>query len=247
MKKAIDLSVHIHIGSAPDAADHVGPALVAAFAAANPGLQLKVKSMSAPNAQGDSIARVRIEGEQEAAADFAQFAGDALHRAVAQLNGPPARQAALVGGGSSSQVALQQVVETGDEGADDENSGVFLPPGHTIAGEQAAIAARAAASASAATPDSAPAGPAPATDEPAATPSHDSPATLATVTPTHAEATPPSAPANPTAAVVTPPGPSTRQTGYGGTRSSCGCRTCPGVTSSQKHLHPTIPLLLRQL
>jgi len=189
MKKAIDLSVHLHIGNDPSAADRVGLALVAAFAAANPGLHLTVNHLAAPDAQGDSLARVRIEGEQEAAADFAHLAGDALHRAVAGLNAPaaPTGQALLVAEGSPKVTIHQLAADTRDS-PDDENVGVVLPPGHTIAGEQAAIAARAAAVAAPPAPAGDHAGPAPAPRDLAASASHDPAATLAAATPAPAPA-----------------------------------------------------------
>ncbi|MDQ2808272.1 MAG: hypothetical protein M3Z04_15375 [Chloroflexota bacterium] len=198
MKKAIDLSVHLHIGSDPSAAEHVGPALVAAFAAANPGLQLTVNSLATPNAQGDSTARVRIAGEQEPAADFAHLAGDALHRAVAGLNMPAAPNSPAAVG--RTKVAIHQVAEDNGDSADDENTGVVLPPGHTIAGEQAAIAARAAAAASGdhATP-------APAADDPAAAPSHDPATILAAVTPAQAVPTAPALPTSLAPSLTKPP------------------------------------------
>ena len=216
MKKAIDLSVHLHIGNDPGAADRVGPALVAAFAAANPGLHLTVNRLAAPDGHGDSLARVRIEGEQEAAADFAHLAGDALHRAVAGLNAPtaPTGQAPLVAEGSP-KVTIHQLAADSRDSPDDENVGVVLPPGHTIAGEQAAIAARAAAAAPPPASAGDHSGPALAAGDRAAAPSHDPAATLAAATPAPAPApglteppaqpTPVAAPASTTLAPVVPP------------------------------------------
>ncbi len=151
MKKAINLSAHLHIGNDPGAADQVGAALAAAFAATNPTLHLTVQSVAPPDAQGNSTARIHIEGEQDPAADFAKLTGDALHQAVASLNVPTARSLeATAAGGNRPPILLHQVSE--DKSADDENTGVVLPPGRTIAGEKAAIAARAAVAAAVAVP-----------------------------------------------------------------------------------------------
>src|SRR5579859_4688688 len=89
MKKAINMQAQVHMGNG--AVGNISAALEQAFSAANPGMTLTVKSLSAPDGSGNSTARVYIEGEQDPAADFAALAGDALHKAVAHLaaDGPP--------------------------------------------------------------------------------------------------------------------------------------------------------------
>src|SRR6266852_2418566 len=87
MKKGINLQAKIHAG--PGGAltpSSIGQALPAAFAQANPGLRLTVKSVSPADADGNATLRVYIEGEQDPAADFAALTRGALNKAIAAMN-----------------------------------------------------------------------------------------------------------------------------------------------------------------
>ncbi|MGI8586756.1 MAG: hypothetical protein ACR2M0_03595 [Chloroflexia bacterium] len=123
MKKAINMQAQIQVGHSDGAG--TADALVQAFAAANPGMTLTVKSLSPPDAAGNATARVYIEGEQPPPDNFAALAGDALHKAVAHLSVSEAGLAP-----TSAPLTLRGVQEVGN---DDEDTGVVLPPQHTAA------------------------------------------------------------------------------------------------------------------
>jgi len=123
MEKAITLQAHMHVGTEQAAASGVLKKLPAAFARANPGLELSIKKTSAIDAKGNVTVRVYISGEQDPAADFAALTHTALQKAITALNAQA--KAASSGTGSTAPVHLHSVKEM--EG-DDENSGVTLPP-----------------------------------------------------------------------------------------------------------------------
>jgi hypothetical protein len=125
MKKGINLQANTHVGSGAAVAN-LSQALPAAFAQANPGLQLTVKSMSPVDAQGHASIHVYIEGEQEPAADFAALTRAALNKAIAALNsGASSAPAAPGAAAAHPPVHLHDVKEVED---DDEDSGLVLPP-----------------------------------------------------------------------------------------------------------------------
>ena len=123
MEKAIILQAHMHVGSEQAAASALLKKLPAAFAKANPGLELSIKKTSAPDAKGNVTVRVYISGELEPAADFAALTHTALQKAITALNAQA--KAASSSTGSAAPVHLHSVKEM--EG-DDEDSGVTLPP-----------------------------------------------------------------------------------------------------------------------
>ncbi len=123
MEKAITLQAHMHVGTEQAAASDLLKTLPAAFAKANPGLQLSIKKTSAVDAKGNVTLRVYISGEQDPAADFAALTHTALQKAITALNAQA--KAASSGMGGAAPVHLHGVKEM--EG-DDENSGVTLPP-----------------------------------------------------------------------------------------------------------------------
>lgn len=123
MEKAITLQAHMHVGTEQAAASSVLKKLPAAFARANPGLELSVKKTSAVDAKGNVTVRVYISGEQDPAADFAALTHTALQKAITALNAQA--KAASSGTSGTPPVHLHSVKEM--EG-DDENSGVTLPP-----------------------------------------------------------------------------------------------------------------------
>jgi hypothetical protein len=123
MEKAINLQAHMYVGTEQAAASDLLKKLPAAFAQANPGLQLSVKKTSAVDAKGNVSLRVYITGEQDPAADFAALTHAALQKAITALNAQA--KAASSGTGSAAPVHLHGVKEM--EG-DDENTGVTLPP-----------------------------------------------------------------------------------------------------------------------
>ena len=123
MEKAITLQAHMHVGTEQAAASGALKKLPAAFAKANPGLELSIKKTSVVDAKGNVTVRVYISGEQDPAADFAALTHTALQKAITALNAQA--KAASSGTGSTATVHLHGVKEM--EG-DDENSGVTLPP-----------------------------------------------------------------------------------------------------------------------
>ncbi|HUS17828.1 MAG TPA: hypothetical protein VM536_22765 [Chloroflexia bacterium] len=141
MKKGINLQAQVHLDADAGAADALRESLAATFARVNPGMQLKIKGLSAPDAHGNATARVYIEAEQDPATPFAPVATDALHKAVEAL---------------PMDVAVRGLEEHED---DDEDGELVLPPGQAATPPAAAVAA-----ASASAPTAAPG----ASSEPAA-------------------------------------------------------------------------------
>ncbi len=89
MEKGINLQAQLHLGSDQASASsltNVTEALPAAFAKANPGLQLSVKHVTPVDAAGNATVRVYIQGEQDPAADFAALTRSALNKAIAEMN-----------------------------------------------------------------------------------------------------------------------------------------------------------------
>ena len=129
MEKGINLQAKIHSGSDPAAPDRVKTSLPTAFAQANPGLTLTVKSISAAGADGSATIRVYITGEQDPASDFAALARDALHKAVAALDSQPGSKLAKETGKPSHRVArLRDVQEVEEEDSGDSEAGLVLAP-----------------------------------------------------------------------------------------------------------------------
>src|SRR5947209_1017801 len=111
MKKAINVHVVLPAGSTRDLALAPGAGLPQAFAQANPGFQLTIKSLSAPDAQGNVTAAVYVEGEQEPAADFGALTKSALKQTIAGLSGTRSL-------GTAPLVAMEEVeIEDEDTGA----------------------------------------------------------------------------------------------------------------------------------
>lgn len=145
MKKAINLQAQVQLAD-PNSQAQFQNDLENAFAQANPGLTLTVKSLTPPDAKGKAKLRVYIEGEQDPAADFSKLTTTALQQAINSLTSKPATSSATnpstatvtttttstpantvktnlsprPGSGVSTKI---QEVEN-----DDENEGVVLPP-----------------------------------------------------------------------------------------------------------------------
>lgn len=110
MKKGINLQVGL-----PDSGATAVPAFEQAFAAANPALRLTIKAGADTPRAGDTPIRlaVYIEGEQDAASDFAALAEQALQAAVAAL--PASRD-------TGAELEITEVEH------EDEDTGVILAP-----------------------------------------------------------------------------------------------------------------------
>jgi hypothetical protein len=122
MEKGITLQAHLHAGTEQAAVSDVLKKLPAAFAKANPGLQLKVKKASAPDAKGNVTVRVYIEGDQGPADDFSALAHTSLNKAITAMN---AGARAASSGDTAPSVHVHGVKEVED---DDDDSGLVLPP-----------------------------------------------------------------------------------------------------------------------
>ncbi len=116
MKKAINLQVQGQLSGGIASAEALRKALPVAFAQANPGMSLSIKSITDPDSQGNINLKVYIEGEQDPAADFNALSSMAIQKAVAALASKS---------NPASSVTIKNIQELGD---DDEDSGVVLPP-----------------------------------------------------------------------------------------------------------------------
>src|SRR4051794_14405404 len=111
MKKAINLQAQLQCDTSQDP-QQLSADLESAFAEANPGMRLTVKSLKLPDSAGHAAVRVYIEGEQEPAAPFEPVAKAALHKAIAAL--------ASTRGRTATPLAAHNVQEVED---DDEEGG----------------------------------------------------------------------------------------------------------------------------
>lgn len=120
MKKAINLQAEVQLASTTNAQAVFKDSLPKAFAQANPGMSLNIKSFSKADIHGKSKIRVYIEGEQEPAANFMTLASSTLHKVIASLMEKGNNNQAL-----ESAITNLQEVENEDEDQD-----VVLPPPH---------------------------------------------------------------------------------------------------------------------
>jgi len=123
MKKAINLQAQVHLAE-PNNQTQFQDNLQKAFVQANPGLFLRVKSLSTPDAQGKATLRVYIEGEQDPAANFLELTTHALHQVIDSLSPNPAANAKTLQTQSRSRAATN-IQETENS---NENENVVLPP-----------------------------------------------------------------------------------------------------------------------
>ncbi len=121
MKKAINLQAQVHLVDPYNQAQFQDT-LQKAFTQANPGLTLRVKSLSTPDAQGKTTLRVYIEGEQDPAANFLELTTGALHQVIDSLLPKPAAKTLKAQSRSRAATNIQETEN------DDENEDVVLPP-----------------------------------------------------------------------------------------------------------------------
>jgi hypothetical protein len=153
MKKGINLQAKVHAGSGA-AVSNLSQALPAAFAQANPGLQLTVKSASPVDAQGHATIHVYIEGEQEPAADFAALTRAALNKAIAALNAGAGSSGAPAAPGAAAAHTPVHLHDVQEVEGDEEDSGLVLPPAQQPSPSPAASPAPAPPAATSPSPQS---------------------------------------------------------------------------------------------
>lgn len=120
MKKAINLQAEVQLANTADAQAVFKQSLPKAFAQANPGMSLTIKSLSKVDNQGKAKLRVYLEGEQDPAANFSTLASSALHKVITTLldNGNQALP-------SFKHTTIMNLQEVENE---EENQDVVLPP-----------------------------------------------------------------------------------------------------------------------